>query len=62
MQGEGAMTDSEIIKAENILRSSEHYSKGEIEQAKETVVKAIVEDGYILANFHRLDDFDEEEG
>lgn len=55
------MTDSEIIKAENILRSSDAYSKDQVEKAKETIVDAIVNHGYILANFHRLDDFDLEE-
>lgn len=55
------MTDSEIIKAENILRSSAAYSKDQVEKAKDTIVDAIVNHGYILANFHRLDDFDLEE-
>ena len=55
------MTDSEIIRAEDILRSSTVYTKDQIEQATATIVDAIVNHGYVLANFNRLDDFDIEE-
>ena len=52
------MTDSEIIRATNILRSSEAYSKDQVEKATATIVDAIVNHGYILEKVNRLEDFD----